>query len=158
MGQERAHGLRLGEALTVAGVHGRTAIVGWKYFEPDEGVSVAAAAFVVDALRRLADDVVDATEALMNPRDGLRALDDADQIAASEWAAARASRAVFEVVLAAEPGSSERQAVAAMGYAGEPLSAHVMFGSGPGMVGLRSPTDRRLEQGDPVTTAIGYWG
>src|SRR5207244_9631262 len=70
----------------------------------------------------------------------------------------RASRAVFEVVRAAEAGMTEREAVAAMGYAGEPLSAHVMFASGPRLVGLRSPSDRRLERGDPATVAIGYWG
>src|SRR5436309_5212700 len=94
----------------------------------------------------------------MNPRDGLRAENSADQLAAFEWAAARASRAVFAVLSAVEPGSTEREAVAAMGYAGEPLSAHVMLASGEGLVGLRSPSDRLLELGDPVTAAIGYWG
>jgi Xaa-Pro aminopeptidase len=158
MGQDRARGLRLDEALRRAGVHGRTAIVGWKYFEPEERLSIAAAAFVVDAVRELADEIVDATGALMNPRDGLRADNSADQIAAFEWAAARASRAVFQVVRAAEPGMTEREAAAAMGYAGEPLSAHIMLRSGPDLIGLGSPSDRRLEQGDPATVAIGYWG
>ena len=158
MGQDRAGGLRLDEALRRAGVRGRTAIVGWKYFEPEERLSIATAAFVVDAVRELASEVVDATAALMNPRDGLRADSGADQIAAFEWAAARASRAVFAVVRAAEPAMTEREAAAAMGYAGEPLSAHVMLASGPGLVGLCSPGDRRLERGDPVTVAIGYWG
>jgi hypothetical protein len=164
MGQERRVGLRLVEALGEAGIWevSRVAVVGWKYFEPEEwdstAIPIAAPAFVVDAIRGLAGDVVDATEALMNPRDGLRTTNGADQIAAFEWAAARASRAVFAVVGAAAPGQTEREAVSAMGYAGEPLSAHVMFASGPGLVGLRSPSDRRLEQGDPATAAIGYWG
>jgi Xaa-Pro aminopeptidase len=160
MGQDRSRGLTLDDALSRAGVPagGRVAIVGWKYFEPGEGLSFAVAAFVVDALRALDAELVDATDALMSPRDGLRAASGADQIAAFEWAAARASRAVSAVVRAAEPGLTEREAAAQMGYAGEQLSAHVMLASGPGLVGLRSPTDRRLERGDPVTTAVGYWG
>jgi Xaa-Pro aminopeptidase len=160
MGQDRSQGLALADALREAGIRpgARVATVGWKYFEPDEHLSFAVAAFVVDALRELAAEVIDATAVLMNPRDGLRSTNSADQIAAFEWAAARASRSVVSVVRAAEPGLTERQAAAAMGYAGEPLSAHVMLASGPGLVGLRSPSDRRLERGDPVTTAIGYWG
>jgi Metallopeptidase family M24 len=168
MGQDRAAGLRLADALEEAGVRPgeRTAVVGWKYFEPVElgspGTPIAAPAFAVDAIRDLvgADGAVtDATEAMMNPQDGLRTISGADQIGVFEWAAARASRAVASIVSAAEPGLTERQAVAAMPYTGEPLSAHVMFASGPEVaVGLRSATDRRLELGDAATTAVGFWG
>jgi hypothetical protein len=46
-----------------------------------------------------------------------------------------------------------------MRYAGEPLSVHTMFASGPEVgVGLRSPTTRRLRAGDAATTAVGLWG
>src|SRR5262249_56899643 len=83
----------------------------------------------------------------------------ADRTAVFEWAAARAPCAVASIVNAAEPGLTEREAVAAMPYAGEPLSAHVMFASGAEVAaGLRSPTDRRLELGDAATTAVGFWG
>lgn len=168
MGQDRAEGMRLEDALAQAGVRAgaRTAVVGWKYFEPEEWSStatrIAAPAFLVDMIRDLVGDaakLTDATDAVMNPRDGLRSLSSADQIAAFEWAAARASRAVAAIVHAAEPGLTERQAVAAMPYAGEPLSTHVLFASGPEVaVGLRSATDRKLELGDAATTAVGFWG
>jgi len=60
---------------------------------------------------------------------------------------------------ATRPGISEQDAVAAMPYAGEPLSAHVMFASGPDVhVGFRSPTARRLEIGDAATTGVSFWG
>ncbi len=39
-----------------------------------------------------------------------------------------------------------------------PHSCHTMFSSGETLVGLNSPTGRRLEKGDPMTTAVGYWG
>jgi hypothetical protein len=48
-----------------------------------------------------------------------------------------------------------------MAYAGEPLSCHMMLSSndssGP-VVGLSSPTARRLAAGDGVAAAVGYWG
>ena len=168
MGQDRSHGLSLAGALHEAGIRVgmRASVVGWKYFEPDEWSSetkpIAAPAFIVDSIRELAGvdgALLDATEVVMSPRDGLRSVSSADQIAVFEWAASRASRAVASIVGAAEPGLSERQAVTAMAYAGDPLSAHVMFASGPEVaVGLRSPTDRLLELGDAATTAVGFWG
>lgn len=168
MGQDRTHGLRLEDALRHAGVGAtkRVAVVGWKYFEREESSSpsllIAAPAFVVDTIRDLVGaggELSDATDVVMNPRDGLRSVASADQIAVFEWAASRASQAVASIVAAAEPGVSERDAVGAMGYQGDPLSAHVMFASGTDVaVGLRSPTDRRLELGDAATTAVGFWG
>jgi Xaa-Pro aminopeptidase len=161
MGQDRSTGSSLGDALREAGVGGgaRVGIAGWKYFEPGEDLGLAAASFVVEALRELSDEIFDATPALMNPHDGLRVVSGADQIVAFEWSAARASRAVVSIVEAAAPGVSELEAVSAMGYEGDPLSAHVMFSSGPEVaVGLRSPTGRRLELGDAATTAVGFWG
>src|SRR5262249_17885218 len=113
MGQERGRAPRLVDALAAAGVNRgmRPAVVGWKCFEPGElgptGMPIAAPAFVVDTIRDLvgADgELIDATEAVMNPRDGLRTVSSADQIAVFEWAAARASCAVASIVNAAEPG------------------------------------------------------
>jgi hypothetical protein len=98
---------------------------------------------------------------LMHPADGLRATIDADQIALHEWGAARASAAVWRMIGAARPGASELQAAAAMGYAGEVLTAHVMFATserGGDVVGLRSPGGRIIRAGDGATAAVGYWG
>jgi hypothetical protein len=167
MGQERAGGPTLEAVLREAGMRAgeRVAVVGWKAFEAREWPlpipAIAAPAFLVDLLRHVAgrEQVTDATLALTAPEDGLRSRSSAVQIAAFEWAAARASNAVRAIIEAARPGRQEQEAVAAMRYAGEPLSAHVMFSSGPEVaVGLRSPTARRLQVGDAVTTAVGLWG
>jgi Xaa-Pro aminopeptidase len=168
MGQDRYGGPRLPDALAQAGVMqgSSVGIVGWKALEPGEWEApvapIAAAGFVVDAIRHLVGTdgaVLDATAAVMNPVDGLRALNTADQIAAFEWAASRASHAIARIVAGTQPGLTELEAVSAMGYAGEPLSAHVMYSSGPQVaVGLRSATARRIELGDAATTAVGYWG
>lgn len=167
MGQDRSNGPTLEAALREVGLSNGddVAVVGWKTLEPTEWAlttpAIAAPAFLIDLLRHIADAgrVTDATLALMSPTDGLRTRNSATQIAAFEWAAARSSHAVRSIIAAAQPGTTEQEAVAAMGYAGEPLNAHVMFSSGPEVaVGLRSPTARVLSDGDAATTAVPYWG
>ena len=167
MGQDRQGGQTVPEFLRGAGLADGddVGVVGWKAFDPEEWESrlpaIAAPAFLVDAIRDAVgpERVVDATAAMMGAQGGLRAGSSADQLAAFEWAAARASACVSRIATSARPGLTEQDAVATMAYAGEPLSAHVMFASGPEVaVGLRSPTSRVLELGDAVTTAVGFWG
>jgi hypothetical protein len=168
MGQDRRQGRTLAAFLREAGLRtgDRVAVVGWKSFGPDEWESalpaLAAPAFLIDALRTAVgrpELVADATLALMSSTDGLRAVNSPDQLAAFEWAAARASACVARITTSVRPGMTEHEAVSAMAYAGEPLSAHVMFASGPQVaVGLRSPTSRAVVLGDAVTTAVGFWG
>lgn len=166
LGQPRNVAPRLEDALRRCGVarDDTVGVAGWKYLEEFETHDPTAPsfvpAFVVETLRRItAAPVVDCTRALMHPVDGLRAHNSAAQIAAFEWAAVRASEAVLRIVAATQPGLTELEATAQLGYAGEPLSCHVMFASGSGsLVGLRSPTARRIEHGDGATTAVGYWG
>jgi hypothetical protein len=117
--------------------------------------------FIVSALRRLAGKITDATTVLMHPETGLRAVVDVDQLAAFEWASARCSRALWRVVSGVREGDSEFEALGRLGYEGDPLNLHTMFASvssGEAIVGLRSPTARRVKKGDGVTTALGYWG
>ncbi|ESQ88105.1 M24 family metallopeptidase [Asticcacaulis benevestitus] len=167
-GQDRSRAPSLLAVLKDIGILAgqRIGLVGWKppALEAGEDAGFFFPSVYVDALRRSAGDpsaVVDRTESLMHPEQGLRAIVDADQIAAFEWAASRATAAVWRIVTQVREGDSELEAAARMAYAGEPLSAHVMLASsdasGP-VVGLRSPTARRLSRGDGVTTAVGYWG
>jgi hypothetical protein len=168
MGQDRSKSPSLRPCLADSGIGpgARVGVVGWKYFSHEEwedpSPGIAAPAFLVDALRGLASDegtVEDITPLLIDPEDGLRSRASAGQIAAFEWAASRASRAVMRVLAGTRPGMTELEATSHMGYEGEPLSAHVMFASGTDeIVGLRSPTARKVQLGDAVTTAIGYWG
>jgi hypothetical protein len=66
---------------------------------------------------------------------------------------------VHAILDAARPGVSEREAFRAAPWAGEPVSYHPVFASGPDVaVGLRSPSTRRLELGDAAVTAVGLWG
>jgi hypothetical protein len=170
MGQDRSVAPSLDAVLRDAGIAkgSKVGIVGWKYLEADawelNGASYFVPAMLVSTLQRIVVDVdalSDATSVFMHQTTGLRAVVDADSIAAFEWAAARASAAVWSVVQGVKVGDTELGAAARMGYAGEPLSCHVMFASSDAsgeVVGLASPTARVLKRGDGVTTAVGYWG
>jgi Xaa-Pro aminopeptidase len=168
MGQPRDRAARLTDVLRDCGIGAghSTAVVGWKYRQSGETNDPARPAYVaamlVDDLRAVTGgEPEDVTHLLMHPVDGQRARGSADQIAFSEWSAARTSTAVFRVVRAARPGMTERDAISHMGYAGEPMSMHPIVAScGPGepINGLRSASGRVLHEGDAVTCGVGYWG
>lgn len=167
MGQDRSVHPRLSDRLREAGIGGsdRVGLVGWKYLEPAEDDDADRLFFVPDfvsaILRRIAASVEDATPVLMHPETGLRSVVDVDQIAAFEWAAARCSTLLWQVVANVREGDTEFAALGRLGYEGDPLNVHTMFASaspGEDVIGLRSPTARRLAKGDGVTTALGLWG
>lgn len=169
-GQDRTQHPRLSDRLRDAGLKpgDSVALVGWKYLEAEEDDNPAQAFFVpaayVNMIERIigrAGSLSDATAVLMHSETGLKAQIDADQIAAWEWSATRCSQAVWQIVSGVREGDTEYDAVARMRYTGEPINVHTMFASaspGEPVIGLRSPTGRRLKRGDGVTTALGYWG
>jgi Metallopeptidase family M24 len=103
--------------------------------------------------------VVNATGLLMHPSEGLRAVNEIEQLAAFEFAACHASDAVRRVVVGARPGMREFEVARLLEPIGLPLSCHTMMSSGPrAALGLGSPSSKRIEAGDPVTVAYGVWG
>jgi hypothetical protein len=137
----------------------RVGVVGWKTYREPWMSDVPA--YIVDELRGLAgaDHVVNATDLFINPQDGLRVINEVDQIAYLEWAACQVSEGVKSLIFSLEPGMTEHEAVALLGWDGTPLSCHLMLTAGPrAKLGLLSPSDRRIARGDPFTTAFGIWG
>jgi hypothetical protein len=166
MGQPRETSLPLNELLAQSGVQDgqQIGVVGWKYLAQgdveDASMPSYVPAFLVDTFARVIGSApVDVTANLMDPIRGLRNQNSAAQIAQYEWGASRASAATFQILSAAKPGMTEYEAVAAMQYAGEPFAAHLMFTtSNSQIVGLLSPSSRRMSKGDGVTTGIAFWG
>ena len=169
MGQDRSRKPSLAAVLRDCGLRQGSTIglVGWKYFEPEEwddsSPGFFVPAFLTAILSRIAgeDAVKDVTAVLMHPATGLRAIIDADQIASFEWAAARASSALWRIVRGVREGNSELEAASRMGYAGEAMNCHMMLASSDAsqpVIGLRSPTSRILRRGDGVSCALSYWG
>ncbi|QIG51183.1 M24 family metallopeptidase [Nordella sp. HKS 07] len=169
MGQDRS-APSLDHVLRQAGMKtgDSMALAGWKYLEAMEWAGALPTffvpSFIVDVLRAIAGDagaVSDATPVLMHPTKGLRALIDADQIVFHEWAGSRASASLWRILSGVKLGDSEYKAMSRMTYEGEPFNVHPMLASGDAsspVVGLRSPSSRKLKRGDGIVGAIGLWG
>lgn len=170
MGQDRSSKPNLPAVLREAGIAAgdTVGLAGWKYVEPAEwGLdrpTFFVPAYVVDSLAHAigsAGTLLDTTHVLMHPTQGLRSVVDADQIAEAEWAATRASAAVWRIISGFTLGDSELSAAARMGYAGEPMNCHPMLATNDrsgAVIGLRSPTARIPGRGDGATTAVSFWG
>jgi hypothetical protein len=138
----------------------RVGVVGWKtYAEP--GMSDAPA-YLVDELRRLigpGGGVENATDLLIGAADGLRVINEVEQLAVLEHSACQTSNGIRRLLAGLRPGMTEREAVRLLDWDGTPLSCHLMLSSGPrASFGLLSPGDRRIERGDRFTVAFGIWG
>ncbi|MBI2775706.1 MAG: aminopeptidase P family N-terminal domain-containing protein [Chloroflexi bacterium] len=161
-GQPRDRSKSLSEILADAGVRrgSRIGMVGWKA-GPDRSW-INAPAYLVDTLRAAvgeAGSVEDATQLLIDAADGLRVVNEPEQIAAFEHAACETSDGVRNLLLGLRPGMREREAVRLLEWSGAPLSCHLMLTAGPrARHGLLSPGDRIIERGDPFTVAFGIWG
>lgn len=167
-GQKRGDSPRLEPVLRACGIGRgqRVGMVGWKYAsaiesdDPDHWLETPA--FLADALRELTGDallVTNATSIFMNPADGLRSLNSADQLAAFEFAAAHCSQSVRDLIEQLRPGVTELEAAHSLKLNGLPFSAHLMLSSGPrARLGLSSPTSRTIEHGDPFFVAFGLRG
>jgi hypothetical protein len=167
MGQERGDSRTIEEILGEEGLADgvRTGVAGWKYFTPSEdpnyGTVLEIPSYIADALRTLCgyNNIRNGGSILMDSSRGLRAVSDVDQLARFEYAASHTSQAMRDVIFGLRPGMTEYDAVRLMRLNALPLSAHLMLSSGPrAFIGLPSPSSRRIERGDPFTTAYGVWG
>jgi hypothetical protein len=138
----------------------RVGIVGWKTYGRPE--TSDAPSYLVDELRRLVGPsgaVENATNLLIGAADGLRVINEVDQLAALEHAACRTSDGVRNLLWNLRPGMTEREAVSLLGWDGSPLSCHLMLTGGDrASLGLLSPGDRTFVHGDRFTVAFGIWG
>ncbi len=167
-GQPRDRQKSLPRLLADAGLRAgqRIGAVGWKSFGPGDPGATAdwldLPEFIARAVRDMAGatgTVVNATDLFINPTDGLRAVNEADQLAAFEFAATFASEGLRRVLFGVRPGMTELQAARMMGLNGLPLSAHLMLSAGErASRGLPSPSARVLRHGDPFTMALGLQG
>jgi hypothetical protein len=160
--QPRDRSRPLAEILADEGIRSgsRVGVVGWKtYGDPARS---DAPSYLIDELRRLVGDsgvVENATDILIGAADGLRVINDVEQLAVLEHAASRTSSGVWNLLQNLRPGMTEREAVALLGWDGTPLSCHLMLTAGDrARLGLLSPGDRPIELGDRFTVAFGIWG
>ncbi len=138
----------------------RIGVIGWKtYASP---AAIDAPAFLVDELRATvgpSGSVENATGLLIDAADGLRVINEVEQLAAFEHASCVTSDGVRALLQGLRPGLTEREAVKLLAWDGAPLSCHLMLTAGDrATLGLLSPSDRAIAHGDRFTTAFGIWG
>jgi hypothetical protein len=167
LGQPRDRSKALADILREAGIAPgcRVGTAGWKHYGPSETATpetwLEIPSYVVDTLRELAGDrtAVRNANALLMGCDGMRIVNEPDQIARFEFVASHCSQCVRHVLFGLRPGMSELEAAGLMGLNGLPLSAHTMLCTGDrATLGMASPTMRRIQRGDRCTTACSLWG
>lgn len=167
LGQDRTKSPKLEDILINLGISkgDSVGVCGWKYLEQEEVGEQQAffiPSFILDCIQTVVDSrerVSDISAKLLHPTNGLRAYNEVEQIAVFEWGASRASKALWNIVEGTRPGLSEFESVSNMKYAGEPLTAYLMYATGKDeIIGLRTPSAKKVEIGDGVFTALGYRG
>jgi Creatinase/Prolidase N-terminal domain len=167
VGQDRSASPPLADILRGAGIGRggatRPGIAGWKYFGPADAARPAewidAPSFIVDELRALGCEPVNATGLFTEPGRGLRLVSDADQLACFEFAAAHGSESMRRMLHGVRPGLTELEAFALYRPIGLPYSYHpVMLSGERAALGLASASGRVLRRGDPMSASLGYWG
>jgi hypothetical protein len=160
--QPRDRSRPLVEILSEEGIAAgsRVGVIGWKTYG-DPGASDLPA-YLVDELRNVVGTtgrVENATDLLIDAGGGLRVINEAEQLAAFEWAACHTSNGIRGLLAGLRPGMTEQEAVPLLGWNGWPLSCHLMLTAGErARLGLLSPGNRVIERGDPLTVAYGVWG
>lgn len=164
MGQPRGSYRPLDDLLREAGLRTglRIGLAGWKGFETEDGVFdpdwFETPHYLVETLRRFGH-VSNAALLFMHPVNGLRTINEADQIACFEYAGTKSSSAVRRFIHGVRPGMTELEACRNMGLDGAMQSVHVNMSSGPrARYGLCSPGMRVIERGDPIVLGYGLPG
>lgn len=168
LGQDRTRTPVLADLLRSKGVAagGRIGVAGWKYYgaleSPTPDTWIEAPSYIVDTLRGIAGPsgaVVNASAIFMDASEGLRAINEIDQLALFEFASCRTSESVKSILRGVRPGMRELEAARLAGTVGLPLNCHPMLSTGErAHLGLLSPSDRVMQRGDIITTAFGVWG
>ncbi len=164
MGQPRDKYQPLAEILLAAGLKSgmRIGLAGWKGFESQAGVFdptwFETPHYLVTALQKLGT-VSNAALLFMHPAEGLRTINEVDQLARFEYAATLSSSAIRRAIVAAKPGMTEYGFCSALNVNGFPQSTHINMCSGPlAKYGLPSPSNRVMQQGDPIVVGLGLMG
>ncbi len=167
-GQPRNNSESLVSILRKAGIseESKVGVVGWKSFTDrdaaGENTWLDIPAFIADTLRSIVGEkgeVINVTDSLIDPVDGLKNINDVDQLAAFEFAASHTSQSLRNVLFGLKPGMTEYEAVQLMQLNGIPHSVHLMLSSGERTkLGLASPSSKVIQHGDPFTMAFGLFG
>lgn len=169
LGQSRRGVRRLEAVLRECGISRgmRVGTAGWKYFGPDEvsdpGDALDLPEFISVPLRQSVGargSVSNHTDLFMHPENGLRNINEPEQLADFEWIATCNSQGVLDGIRGIRAGMTEQEAYRNVGYNGLALCCHPKCLSGEHLrtYGMGSSTCRVLRRGDPVSLTLSYQG
>jgi Xaa-Pro aminopeptidase len=140
--------------------NGLLGICGWKRrARGDDPKRFDVPHYIVEGLRTLCEEIVNATDIFTDAADGVRARSSAAQLAEFEFAGNECSTGVLAAIHAVAEGRSELELGRLMHGSGLPLSIHPMVMSGERVtLGLASPDTRRLARGEPLMLVLGLRG
>jgi len=159
MGQDRSRSWDLAPLLPKAGLRAgmRCGIAGWKTLMADR---IEAPAYVVELVTAACGaPPVNANDLFTHPANGLRIVNEPEQIAFFEYAATRTSTSVLNVLRSIEPGKRCFELARAYDGGGLPQSCHPMLACGDAIPNaMASPGNDVVEKGHFLTSAFGVWG
>jgi len=167
MGQDRSKSQTLNEIFIAENITSdkKVGVAGWKYFIKEEfdtpETIFETPSYIVDILRQIVgyEKVINVNAIFMSPENGLRILNEAEQLAAFEFAACHTSNGIKNVLFNMRPGMTEYEAATLMRTNGFPHGAHTMLSCGlRATYGLPSPSMNTLKVGERFTMAMCLWG
>jgi Xaa-Pro aminopeptidase len=168
MGQPRNASRTLREILTDFGITGKSKVgcAGWKTQSRSmiglKSEAIEIPAYLVDLLRDMTGaqgNIVNANDIFMNNADGLRIINEPEQIAFFEYAATVTSDAMLQFFKKLRVDIRENEISSVFDPRGLPLSCHTMTSFGDKAArGLSSPCDNSAELGMQFTAALGVVG
>lgn len=143
----------------------RIGVIGWKLFTAKTLKNAALfdlPSFVVDALRDFVGEqgsLVNATSLLISPEEGIRTLNNANEIAHYEYGATLAGAAIFDALQAIEVGKREREVGALLAREGQPNSVTTICATGDRFTDATLyPRDKTIALQDKFALTVGYKG
>lgn len=157
----------LAQLLQEAGVAAEKSIglAGWKLFTgaaDDRSQMFDLPAFIVDALRQAAEPQVklsNATGIFIDPAEGARITNNANELAHYEYGANLASTAILTALNAIAPGKTEKQIGALLAAEGQPNSVVMIAATGDRFAWANLyPGDKVIQRGDKFSLTTSFKG
>lgn len=167
MGQDRSKSETLLQIFSKEGIvkGQKIGVAGWKYYTEEEfdtpDYIFETPSYIVDTLRNIAgyNNIINVNAIFMNPVNGLRIVNEAEQLAVFEFAACHTSEGLKNVLFNLRAGMTEYEAATLMRANGMPHAAHTMLTCGArAAYGLPSPSMNTLKVGERFTMAMSLWG
>jgi hypothetical protein len=168
-GQPRDRSRGLKDIMSDCGIGrgSKVGVIGFKFFdkkdpgEPDLRIDIPS--YIVEEAAGLAGrkNVIDFTWTMTHMTEGIRmVIRDISEIAFYEYACNKVSNCVINIFKNLKPGISEIDASIKAGYDASPISMFpiVNFGEEHVKLGLRSPDENTLREGDVITLCYGIRG